>query len=71
MASILKISTEELRKARKGGFKKKKPKKPKSSASLTTFENWISRNNDFVKEAKQRAKDYEKKEKLKKQIRNA
>lgn len=71
MASILKISPDDLRTARKGGFRKKKPKKPSAKASLSTLQNWVSRNNSWVKEAKQRASEYKKAQKLKDAIRNS
>ena len=71
MASILNINTEELRLARKGGFRRKKPKKPSGKASLGVLQSWVSRHNDWVKEAKKRASDHKTAQKLKDQIRNA
>ncbi len=69
MASIMSISAEELRLARKGKFKRKKPKKPKAGAGLATYENWISRYNQWCKDAKHAASDYKKKEKIREQVR--
>lgn len=69
--TISKISRDELRLARKGGFKRKKPKKPKQSASLSAMESWISRYNSWVKDAKSKASDYKKAQKVKDQIKNA
>jgi len=70
MATISKISAEELRLARKGGFRRKKPKKPKMNSSLHTFENWVARYNAWCKDAKHKASEYKKAQKLKDQIRN-
>lgn len=69
--TISSISAAELSEARKGGFKRKKPKKPKQSASLASMENWIIRYNAWIKDAKAKASDYKKAKKLKDQIRNA
>ena len=66
MAAIKKLSAEELRKARKSGFKRKKPKKPKASASLTVLENWVSRYNQWVDDAKAKIKQAAEKEREKK-----
>jgi hypothetical protein len=71
MASILKISNEELRLARKGGFRRKKPKKPAGKASLNVLQGWVTRNNEWVKDAKKRASDFKSAQKLKDAIRNA
>lgn len=77
MAAIKTITPDQLRKAKKAGFKKKKPKKPKASASLTVLENWVSRYNAWIddaknkiKEADRKEKEKAKREKLKNQIRN-
>jgi hypothetical protein len=70
MATISSISTEELRLARKGGFKNKKPKKPNGKASLSTLQNWVTRYNQWVKDAKKRASEYKTAQKLKDSIRN-
>ncbi len=42
-------SPQQIALARKGGFSRKAPKKPKASASLSTLENWITRWNEWVK----------------------
>lgn len=68
MATLSKLSNEDLRKARKAKFKKKAPKKPKRNASVGVLENYISRHNDWVKEAKEAIKAGARKEKLKKTI---
>lgn len=67
--ALSKLSAEDLRKARKAGFKKKAPKKPKQSASLATMEGYVARHNDWVKQARQKVADGKKREALKKQIR--
>ncbi len=70
MATIKKISHDELRLARKGKFKRKKPKKPKANATLTTYKNWVARYNAWVDDAKRAAKEYKELEKLKTQVRS-
>lgn len=69
MASLMKLSAEQLRLARKAGFKRKAPKKPKQSASLATMEGYVARHNQWVKDAKSRIAGEKRREKLKKQIR--
>lgn len=73
--ALAQISSEELRKARKNGFKRKRPKKPKKSAGVGVLENFIVRHNEWVKDAKaakakvnEKNKAKEKKAALKKQI---
>lgn len=66
--SLLKISADELRKSRKSGFKRKAPKKPKRSASVQVLENYISRYNSWVKDAKASAKKIDRKAQLLKMI---
>jgi hypothetical protein len=67
--AFLKFSPEELRNAKKAGFKRKKPRKPKSKtlAALTSFQ---ERYNQYVKDMKQAASDGKKLEALKKEVRN-
>lgn len=62
MATIAKLTSDQLSAARKAGFKRKKPKKPKASATLTVMENWVTRNNDWVKDAKSKVASVKKKE---------
>jgi len=62
MATLAKITPADLSAARKAGFKKKRPKKPRASASLTTLENYVVRYNQWVKDA--RAKVSEKRTKM-------
>jgi len=69
--AISKITADELRLARKGGFGRKKPKKPKQSSTLNTLENWVVRYNAWVKDAKAKAAEYKKAKTLKDAIRNA
>lgn len=54
----------ELRKARKMGFKKKKPTKPKRSASVTKKELYLAKFNDFVDDVKMWAAEYERDQRL-------
>ena len=57
----LKFTPEQLIKAKKQGFKGKKPKKPKAKANLRTLENYIVRYNEYVKKIKLKASEYDKK----------
>jgi len=66
--AMKKFTAEELRKARKSGFRKKAPKKPKTSASVSTLESYVSRFNAYVDEMKAKAKETDKKDKLLKEI---
>jgi len=60
---ISSITADQLRKARKSGYKRKKPKKPSAKSSLTTLENWILRYNEWVRGAKESIAKRERKEK--------
>jgi hypothetical protein len=51
-----------INQAKKVGFKSKKPKKPKASATLNAFESYIVRYNEFVKRLKEKAQMFDKKE---------
>ena len=70
MATINKFTPEELKLARKAGFKRKKPKKP-STKSYSSMENFISRYNEWVKDLKAAASNGRKMEAMKKAIRQA
>lgn len=59
---------EELRQARKGGFKRAKLKKPKAGATLTQLENYVSRHNKWVDDMKEKAKQQKAREELSKRI---
>jgi len=63
------ITNEQLKDARKAGFRRKKPRKPRASASKATFENFIKRWNEYCTEAKRKAAEYRQREKLKDQVR--
>jgi hypothetical protein len=65
---LRKISDEVLRKARKGGFKAKAPKRPKMSASANTLLSYISRYNNWVAKANEASKKLNEKDNLKKKI---
>jgi hypothetical protein len=64
-----KVSPENLRIARKGGFKAKQPKKPKMNASTLVLERYVARHNDWVKRVNAAAADQRKREKLQKAVR--
>lgn len=68
MATLKTITTKELSEARKGGFNRKKPKRPKQSSSLTSLESYIDRYNKYVDDAKAKAKEHREREQLKKKI---
>lgn len=61
MATIMKISDSDLREARRAGFKRKKPKKGKLK-TRGAIEGYIDRNNRWVKDAKDKTREYKKKE---------
>lgn len=62
MATIKKLSAVELGIARRSGYKKKKPKKPRAGASLTVLENYVVRFNEWVDGARAKIKERAKKE---------
>mgnify|MGYP006295888869 CR=1 FL=1 len=64
------VTSEQIREARKAKFRRKKPKKPKLSASKSVYKNFVNRYNDWAKAVKKAAADYREKEKLKEKIRN-
>lgn len=66
--ALIKVSSDEIRKARKAGFKRKAPKKPKKSASLSTLESYVSRHNEWAKSLKEAGRSLDKKAKLVKAI---
>lgn len=66
--ALAKVSAEEIRKARKSGFKRKAPKKPKRSASVTTLENYVARHNEWAKALKSAGRNVDKKATLLKTI---
>lgn len=66
--SVKSCSPAQLALARKAGFRKKKPKKPKRSASLATMQNYVSRYNGWMAEMRSKISDYKKREALKKRI---
>lgn len=65
--SLLKITPEEKKNARKASFKKKAPKKPKSK-TFEAMTNFISRYNGYARELKAAAGKGKKIEGLKKII---
>lgn len=68
MAKIHKLSPDQLREARRAGFKKKQPKKPKRNAGMAAMENYILRHNAWVSDAKRKISEQKKKDSLRKQI---
>jgi len=69
MAALSKISKEDIRQARKGGFKRKAPSKPRGKKTTANIESYIVRYNQWVKDAKTKISEHKKLEALKKQIR--
>jgi len=68
--ALAKLSADQLRQARKAGFKRKAPKKPKQSASLSVMENYVAKHNSWVKDARAAISANKRKETLKKSIFN-
>jgi hypothetical protein len=63
----IKVSTDERRRARLAGFKKKKPKKPKSKTEASCIR-YIERYNNWAKELKAKAKEGAKLDNLRKEV---
>ena len=64
-----KPTSDEMRQARKAGFRRRRPKKPKMSSSKNALENYAGRYNDWCKGMRQAVKDGKEREKLQEQIR--
>lgn len=62
MATIKKFSAADLAAARKAGYKKKKPKKPRAGASLSVLENYVARYNEWIDGARTKIKEKSSKE---------
>lgn len=62
MAAIKKLSAAELSAARKAGFKRKKPKKPRAGASLSALENFVVKYNAWIDAARDKMKARREKE---------
>lgn len=56
-AKKAKYTSEELRDARRNGWRKKKPKQPKR-VTVQSAQTYLSRWNDWVRELKKNAKEY-------------
>lgn len=63
------LDAKTLSDAKKGGFKKSKPKKPKTSASISSWERYEERVKDYEKDAKEKAAQYRKKQSIIKKYR--
>ncbi len=59
---LLSLSEADKRDARKMGKVRTKPKKPKASASLSVWENYGNRYNDWIRYVQDKAKSYRKKQ---------
>ena len=66
--NLKKYTDNELREARKAGFKRKFPKKGKLKTSIAVS-NYERKWNSFVDDVKRKASDFKKKEKAKEQLR--
>jgi len=66
----LTFTSDDKRRARLAGFKKKAPKKPKGK-SENSLEGYLSRYNDWVKEMKSKAGEGKKLDDLRDQVRKA
>lgn len=69
MATLAKLSDSDKKAARRAGYKRKAPAKPKMSASTAVMERYVERWNDWVKGARAAIADAKKRETLRKQIR--
>ena len=66
MAELKKYTSDQMAKAKKMKFKTKRSKKPSAKASLNALEGYVVRYNSWVDRIKDKAKEYEQKEKDKK-----
>jgi len=66
--ALSKYTADELRAARKAGFRSKCPKRPKMNAGVSALENYIARHNDWVKRMKSAKSSETKKTALRKSI---
>ncbi len=66
--SFVKVSTEEISMARKAGFKKKKPTKPKGKLTELKVKTFKDKHNAWAKEVKAYAAKQKATEKLKAEI---
>jgi len=64
-----KPTSDQISSARRGGFKGKRPKKPKANASLSVLERWGERYNGWVDKVNGARNDNSHREKLKNEIR--
>jgi hypothetical protein len=62
------LSAKELAEARKAGFKRKAPKKPKKNAGVTAFQSYLERVKEYERAAKAKAAEFRKRETLKKRV---
>lgn len=60
--ALKKLTPVELANARKAGYKKKKPKKPRVAATLNVLENYVVKYNEWVDGARAKIKEQSKKE---------
>lgn len=65
---ISKISSAELSKARRAGFKTAKPDKPKRDATAAQLKGYIKRHNRWVASGKKKARDEASRLKLRRKI---
>ena len=63
-----KPTSDQIKDARKGGFKNQRPTKPKAGATLNALESWEIRYNEWCKGITDGAKDGKKRIALKKEI---
>lgn len=69
MAKLAQLSASEKTAARRAGYKRKAPAKPKSNASLAVLERYVERYNDWVKGARAAIAEMKKRDALAKQVR--
>jgi hypothetical protein len=62
------LSSKELQDAKKAGFKRKAPKKPKRNAGVNAMLSYLERVKEYERGAKAKAAEFRKREALKKRI---
>jgi len=62
------LGSKELQEAKKAGFKRKAPKKPKRNSGVNAMLAYLERVKEYERQAKAKAAEYRKRESLKKKI---
>ena len=65
LKKVKKLSSDDLKAARKGGYKKKKPTIPKTIKTETQYNAAVDRVNAWIQAVQQKAKAYREEEEMK------